>query len=152
MRLASTGDMSVISPMRKPRRMPLFTHELTFHLPDSSRSAARTRPRLSAFLKSLKTARSFSVNLVLSCATSSSIHSRSMCAPLHQPKCAEHFTHTLAALLLNGNEWETKVLFKQTQRGKRSLHRPRTRLDEVHFHQWQQTIVQLTRTLPIPVE
>src|SRR5690606_20732274 len=41
------AEKSTISPRRKPRRMPRFTHALARHAPSESGSAARTSPRSS---------------------------------------------------------------------------------------------------------
>src|SRR5260370_5524216 len=89
-------DMSTIAPMRKPRRIPFFTHGLTGQPAgfDASGSAARTCPEFKASLNDWKSAKCCCPNESGTCAKSSSICSCSM----HSPREAQRFERALNSL------------------------------------------------------
>ena len=114
--------MSVMTPMRNPRRMPFFTQLLT-RQPEgsfSSGSAARTSPAFSASLKDWKSAacagRYFSGGWSKSCSMSCSICSCSMHLP-QEASGFEHATDFLQTFCFGSYERETPDWFEQAHFG-----------------------------------
>src|SRR5271156_70267 len=132
-------DMSVMAPMRKPRRMPFFTQPLT-RQPDgdfSSGSAARTSPAFSASLNDWKSARCagryFSGGWSKICSMSCSI----CCCSMHLPQESNGFEYAanfLQIFCFGSDERETPDRFEQAHFGHGGFGRAGIRFDEIHLH------------------
>src|ERR1044071_3431738 len=144
--------MSESTPILKPTRMPLLTHELTRQRPSASRSAARTSPRLSACLNASKTSRSVESKPPPFAYSASTCSRSDMRRLLQQSQLAQHLSHALPRLLRHGHERQAQVLFDESHQSHRGLHGAGARLDEVHVHQGQPAVVQPARLVPAPRE
>src|ERR1051326_7756387 len=119
--------MSERAPRRKPTSMPRLTHELTRHAPPSSRSAARTSPRLSACLNDSKISRSVGVNSPPLANNSSTCSRSDIRRLLQQYRLDKPLAHARARLLRDGPERQTQVLFEQSHQSHRGLDRSEER-------------------------
>src|SRR5277367_1014964 len=133
-------DMSVMAPMRKPRRMPFFTQALT-RQPDgdfSSGSAARASPAFNASLNDWKSAkcagRYFAGGWSKSCSMSCSI----CCCGMHLPQEADGFEYAadfFQVFDFGRHEREAPDRLEQAHFGHSGFGGAGIGFDEIHFHE-----------------
>src|SRR5580704_11790108 len=144
-------DMSTVTPMRKPIKIPFFTQVFTRQpiLTDGSGSAARTSPAFNACLNFWKRWKCsllyISGRWSNSCSISACMH-----APAgHQPESLQNFFDPCEIRGAGRAHWQPPHRFQQSHQRHRSLHRNRIRLNAVQFHQRQEFALDLTRTSEI---
>src|SRR5580704_8171706 len=135
---SGSTDMSVMAPMRNPRRMPFFTQALTRQPDDdfSSGSAARTSPEFSASLKDWNSARCAGRYLAGGSSKSCSI----CCCSMRLPHEADGFEYVADFFEIFGSwrhQRETPDRLEQAHLGHGGFGGAGIGFDEVHFHQRQ---------------
>src|SRR5271156_2931856 len=132
-------DMSVITPMRNPRRMPFFTQALTRQPDDdcSSGSAARTSPAFSASLKDWNSAKCRGRYLAGGWSKICSMSCSICCCSMHLPHEADGFEYVADFFEIVDSwrhEWEPPHWLEQAHFGHGGFGGAGIGFDEIHFH------------------
>src|ERR1700752_5090475 len=150
--------MSTMAPMRKPTRMPFFTHAFVRQPGecDASGSAERMRPELSSPLNERKSARSsseyrvgFASNRASICFSSSSAAVGNV-GPFEKSEGFQHGANLREIFRSRRHKRQTENGFEQPHFRHGRFHGPWVRFDEVHFEQRQPLALHQARLREIP--